>query len=270
MLDMNLQGRNVMVTGASGDIGAAISRALAAGGAHVFLHYHSSKDRVEALAQETVFQANGATIIRADLTQEAEVQQMFATIADGPGLHDLVCNAGYLQETQVALADMSLQQWTTTLDRNLTSTFLSLRAYLRQLPTTQITDPAVVLVGSMSGVWGQPGHTDYSVAKAGMTNGFLPTLKDEIIRIAPQGRVNLVAPGFVRTRMIETKLAAKEEMAKVLQTASLRKFATPEDVANAVAFLISGQLSGHITGEVIRLVGGKEGRVLFDTSEIEL
>ncbi|GAA6208485.1 hypothetical protein NBRC116601_17780 [Cognatishimia sp. WU-CL00825] len=198
------------------------------------------------------------------------MNDMFANISSDKIIHDFVCNAGYLQEEQVPLVDMSLSQWNTTVDRNLTSVFLSTRGYLGQLKNASVQDPSVVLIGSMSGVWGQPGLADYSAAKSAMTNGLLPTLKDEIIRLAPQGRVNLVAPGFVRTRMIKAKLDAEEEMKKVLQTASLRKFATPEDVANAVAFLISGQLSGHITGEIVRLVGGKEGRVLFDLSEIQV
>lgn len=260
------------MTGASGDIGAAIARQLASGGAHVLLHYHSSRDRVEALAGEQVFQTHGATILRADLTVEEEVQDMFSRVAADRVIHDFVCNAGYLKEEQVALSDMSLEQWNTTIERNLTSAFLSLRGYLNQLKnaSTPPRDPSVVLIGSMSGVWGQPGHSDYSAAKASFTSGLLPTLKDEIIRIAPQGRVNLVAPGFVRTRMIEAKLTAKDEMIKVLQTASLRKFATPEDVANAVTYLVSSHLSGHVTGETLRLVGGKEGRVLFDPSEIQL
>ncbi|WP_353533615.1 SDR family oxidoreductase [Cognatishimia sp. WU-CL00825] len=235
-----------------------------------FLHYQSSRNRIEALAREDAFQTNGATIVHADLTVEEDVNDMFANISSDKIIHDFVCNAGYLQEEQVPLVDMSLSQWNTTVDRNLTSVFLSTRGYLGQLKNASVQDPSVVLIGSMSGVWGQPGLADYSAAKSAMTNGLLPTLKDEIIRLAPQGRVNLVAPGFVRTRMIKAKLDAEEEMKKVLQTASLRKFATPEDVANAVAFLISGQLSGHITGEIVRLVGGKEGRVLFDLSEIQV
>jgi 3-oxoacyl-[acyl-carrier protein] reductase len=268
--DKNLQGRNVMVTGASGDIGAAIARVIASMGAHVYLHYHSSKDRVEALAREGIFQSSGATILGADLTSEDDVDNMFASLAAGTTIHDVVCNAGYLQQEQVPLVDMSLEQWHRTMDRNANATFLTLRAYLRQLVNGPVLDPAIVLIGSMSGVWGQPGHADYAAAKGSMTSGLLPTLKDEIVRIAPQGRINLVAPGFVRTKMIESKLQATAEMIKVLQTASLRKFATPNDVASAVAFLISGQLSGHITGEVIRLVGGKEGRILFRPEEIEM
>ncbi len=268
-MKLELNGRRILVTGASGDIGAAIARKLAASGAHLILHYNSSAERAQRLSRETCFAAQGATLVQADLTDEAACDTLFSGLAGNGGITDLVCNAGYLVEKSTPLQDMPLEQWNRTLTMNLTATFLTLRGYFRQLAQTACPDPAVVIVGSMSGVWGQPGHSDYASAKAAMTSGLLPSLKDEIVRIAPQGRVNLVAPGFVRTRMIAGKLADTLSMKKVLQTASLRKFATPEDVANSVSFLISPAQSGHITGEVIRLVGGKEGRVLFDLDEIE-
>lgn len=269
-MNLQLDKRTALVTGASGDIGAAIARVLAAGGAHVALHFHRSRKRAQSLADETVFQQSGRTLCQADLTSESAVSEMFDNlIASAGAVHSLICNAGYLNEQTVPLRDLSLAQWERTLESNLTSAFLTLREFLRRVEACKVEDPSIVIVASMSGVRGQPGHADYAAAKAAMVSGLLPTLKDEIVKISPRGRINLIAPGFVATRMVENKMRNQVEMRKVLQTASLRKFGIPEDVAYTAGFLASNALSGHITGEVIRMDGGKEGRILFDETEID-
>jgi 3-oxoacyl-[acyl-carrier protein] reductase len=267
----NFENSTVLVTGASGGIGSEIARQLAASGARVALHYNSNKSAAEKLKVEPVFQKNGADIFAADLTSEKEVAAMWQSIESEMGpVNTLICNAGYLQEESVLLEDMSIDQWQQTQDRNVLPYFLCMREFFRALKRHPFSNPSAVLVASMSGIWGQPGHCDYAAAKATATYGILPTLKDEIVRIAPQGRVNAVAPGFIQTEMIENKMKDQEGMKKVLQTASLRKVGQPSDVAAAVTFLASPKLSGHITGEIIRLAGGKEGRILFDSDEIEL
>ncbi len=269
-MNLQLEKRTALVTGASGDIGSAIARVLAAGGAHVALHFHRSLKRANALAREAVFQPNGSTLCQADLTSEAAVKEMLENLVTDTGaVHSLICNAGYLVERTTPLKDLSLEQWQRSIELNLTSTFLTLREFFRSVEACEVRDPSVVIIASMSGVWGQPGHADYAASKAAMVSGLLPTLKDEIVQIAPRGRVNLIAPGFVTTRMVEDKMRNRAEMRKVLQTASLRKFGTPEDIAFTAGFLASNALSGHITGEVIRMAGGKEGRILFDEKEID-
>lgn len=266
-----LSGKVALVTGASGGIGSAIARSMAEAGATIAAHYHSSKAEAQALAVESVFEQGGIFLCQADLTVELEVADLWRSVGSELGpIEILIANAGYLDETVQPIGTLELTQWRQTLDRNLTATFLTLREFMRGIEGWAITEPACVMISSMSGVWGQPGHSDYAAAKAALNYGLLPTVKDELVRIAPRGRINAIAPGFVATRMIRNKLANVREMKRALQTASLRKLATPEDVAHLAVFLATNQLSGHITGEMIRLTGGKEGRILFDESDISL
>ena len=94
-----------------------------------------------------------------------------------------------------------------------------------------------------------------------MTNGLLLSLKNEIVATAPLARVNLVAPGWTVSPMTEKDLT-EETVARVTATMSLRKVATAEDVARAIAFLCSPLAAGHVTGQVITVAGGMEGRLL--------
>ncbi|BHH83459.1 SDR family NAD(P)-dependent oxidoreductase [Desulforhopalus sp. 52FAK] len=267
----SLENSVALVTGASGGIGQEISRQLAAKGAKIAIHYNSNKSAAQSLKDEDVFLKNGAAIFSADLTKEQDVASMWSEVESQLGVvKTLICNAGYLQEQATPIQDMSLEQWQKTQDANVLPYFFCMREFFRSLKRKPLENPSAVLVTSMSGVWGQPYHCDYGAAKAAANYGLLPSLKDEIVKISPQGRVNAVAPGFIMTGMVENTMKDTERMKKVLQTASLRKFGEPTDVASAVTFLACPELSGHMTGEIMRLSGGKEGRILFDSDEITL
>lgn len=270
-MEKSLENSVALVTGASGGIGSAISRQLAAKGARVAIHYNRNKTVASSLNDEEIFRKNGAAIFAADLSREQDVETLWQEVEAELGpVNTLICNAGYLKEEAVPLEDMSVEQWQQTQDGNVLPYFLCMRQFFRSLKQHPFKKPSAVLVGSMSGVWGQPYHCDYAAAKAAAMYGILPSLKDEIVKIAPQGRVNAVAPGFIKTAMVAKKMEDTVGMTKVLQTASLRKFGEPHDVAAAVTFLACPDLSGHITGEIIRLAGGKEGRILFESNEITL
>ncbi len=267
----SLENSVALVTGSSGGIGSEISRQLAAKGATIAIHYNSNKSAASLLKDEEIFLENGAAIFSADLSREEDVLDMWQKVEGELGpVSTLICNAGYFQEQAIPLQDMSLEQWQKTQDGNVLPYFLCMREFFRALQRHPFSNPSAVLVTSMSGVWGQPYHCDYAAAKAAAAYGILPSLKDEIVKIAPQGRVNAVAPGFIKTGMVANKMKDTEGMKKVLQTASLRKLGEPRDVASAVTFLACPDMSGHITGEIIRLAGGKEGRILFESDEITL
>jgi 3-oxoacyl-[acyl-carrier protein] reductase len=254
-MELGLEGTAVLVTGGAGGIGSATARALAAEGVKVAVHYHSSAAAAERLAAEV-----GGVALQADLRDEAAADALVPRAVAALGrLDGCVANAGTWDPEDVPVAQMSLERWRTTLDANLTATFLTARAYMRHVAETG--EGSLVLVGSTAGIFGEAGHADYASSKAGITHGLLLSLKNEIVRVAPNGRVNLVAPGWTVTPMTEKDLT-QETVDRVTATMALRKVATAEDVARAIVVLCSPLAAGHVTGQVVTVAGGMEGRLL--------
>jgi 3-oxoacyl-[acyl-carrier protein] reductase len=251
-METELAGKRVLVTGASGGIGSACARAFAAEGAEVVVHYHRGRERAEVLAAEL----GRAVVIGADLTREEEVGRLFA---EAGRLDVCAAVAGVWPAEDVPVWELPLERWRATLDANLTSTFLTARGFLRQLEG----DGALVLVGSTAGIFGEAGHADYAAAKSAVLGGLLLSLKNEVVRRAPQARVNAVAPGWTESEMTRGHVS-EEQVRRVSRTMALRKVAQPEDVARQVVVLASPELSGHVTGQVVTVAGGMEGRVVHE------
>jgi 3-oxoacyl-[acyl-carrier protein] reductase len=265
-MESKLSNRVVLVTGASGGIGGELVRVFVAEGARVVAHFNEHGEAVRELAKES-----GAACVPfgADLTLEAEVERLFAEIEAGLGpVEILVANAGYWPTEDVPLQRMTLKQWEGTLAVNLTSVFLCMREFFRGIARHQLADPAGVLIGSTAGLFGESGHSDYAAAKAGLIYGLARSLKNEICRLAPRGRVNVVCPGWTLTRQKQTTLDPAA-VQRAVQTIPLRKIGRPHDVAMAVVYLASSHLSGHVSGQIVTVSGGMEGRVLYRPEEID-
>ena len=246
----------MVITGASGGIGSACARAFASEGAHVLVHFHRGEERARALATEL----GGAPVAQADLTVEADVDRLFDEARSALGRID-VCAAvhGVWPRDDEPVWELPLARWDETMRQNLTATFLVARAFLREVERTG--HGSLVLVGSTAGVFGEAGHADYAAAKSAITGGLLLSLKNEIARIAPRGRVNAVAPGWTESPMTRG-LVDEEQVRAVSRTMALRKVAQPEDVAAQVVVLSSDTLSGHVTGQLMVVAGGMEGRTV--------
>jgi 3-oxoacyl-[acyl-carrier protein] reductase len=252
-MQTGLAGKRVLVTGASGGIGSACARAFSAEGADVVLHFHRGRERAEELAAEL---RGAATVVGADLTREDEVDRLFAAAGS---LDVCAAVAGVWPSDDVPVWELPLERWRATLDANLTATFLTARGFLRQLEG----EGALVLVGSTAGIVGEAGHADYAAAKSAILGGLLLSLKNEVVRKNPLARVNAVAPGWTESPMTRGHVSA-EQVQRISRTMALRKVAQPEDVANQVVVLASPVLSGHVTGQVVTVAGGMEGRVIHD------
>ena len=255
-METGLAGKGVLVTGGAGGIGSACVRAFAAEGARVAIHYRTSRAQAEELAAEV----GAAAAIAADLTDEGETDRLFAQAREALGQID-VCAAvaGVWPHDDEPVWKMPLERWRATLDANLTATFLTARGFLREVERTG--HGSLVLVGSTAGRFGEAGHADYAAAKAALQGGLLLSLKNEIVRIAPRGRVNAVAPGWTVSPMTRGALDP-EVVDRITRTMALRKVAEADDIARAVVVLASDELSGHVTGELVTVAGGMEGRTL--------
>jgi len=252
-METGLTGKRVLVTGASGGIGSACARAFAEEGADVVLHFHRGKERAEELAAEL---SGGTVVLGADLTREDEVDRMFAAAGS---LDVCAAVAGVWPSADVPVWELPLRRWRATVDANLTATFLTARGFLRQLEG----DGALILVGSTAGIVGEAGHADYAAAKSAILVGLLLSLKNEVVRKSPLARVNAVAPGWTESAMTRGHVS-EEQVGRISRTMALRKIALPEDVARQVVVLASPLLSGHVTGQVVTVAGGMEGRVIHD------
>jgi 3-oxoacyl-[acyl-carrier protein] reductase len=253
-VETGLRDKRVLVTGGSGGIGAACVRAFTEEGARVAVHYHQGRERAEAVG--------GDVVVGGDLTDEEQVERVFAEArAALGGLDVCAAVAGVWPSKDVPVWKLPLERWEQTLRANLTTTFLTAREFLREVERNG--HGSLVLIASTAGIFGEAGHADYAAAKSAIAGGLLLSLKNEIARIAPLGRVNVVAPGWTESPMTRGHVDP-DRIRAVSRTMALRKVAQPEDVARAVVALASDEISGHITGQVVTVAGGMEGRVVHD------
>ena len=266
-MDSGLKGEHVLITGASGGIGQAITKLFDEEECCLSLHYHKNEERILKFSSELT---SKYTLFQADLSSESSTNKLFhESIRTYGRIDHLVVNHGIWPADEVPVHKMSLEQWDNTMATNLRAAFMCSKYFLQNLEKFPNDVASIVYIGSTAGIFGEAGHVDYSVSKAGLY-GLMLSLKNEIIHLASRGRVNLVAPGWTISPMTEQFIEDHEMIRVALQTMPLKKLARPQDIASVVVFLSSDKLSGHISGQVITVAGGMEGRRLFEPKEIDI
>ncbi|CZE47134.1 3-oxoacyl-ACP reductase FabG [Campylobacter geochelonis] len=244
---MKFSGKNVLVTGASRGIGAEICRVLAGYGLKVWINYRSKPEIADALMKEIIANGGEAAVVKFDATNEAEFIEAINLIVQSDGeLSYLVNNAGVTND-KLALR-MKLEDFTSVIDANLTSAFIGSREALKVMSKKRFG--AVVNVASIVGEMGNAGQVNYSASKGGMIAMSKSFAKEAASRNV---RFNCVTPGFIATDM--TEVLSEEVKKSYTDAVALKRFGTPNDVAQGVAFLLS-DASSYITGDVLKINGG--------------
>ncbi|KAJ4480956.1 NAD(P)-binding protein [Lentinula aciculospora] len=272
-LDLELQDVHVLITGASGGIGLETAKLFLKQGAKVTAHYNSNSTTLRSL--ESQFPSTQLFSVQAELTSESSIESIFASARAYFGLEVqiLVVNHGIWPSQDKMIWEMELEQWNRTIDVNLTASFLISKHFLRSLAKDEVKDEVkmnanIVFVGSTAGRFGEKGHSDYAASKSALMYGLVLTLKNEIVKIASQGRVNCVAPGWVRTPLAEEALRDPDVVYRALATTPLKKVATTYDTAMQIVLLSSTKVSGHVSGQIVNVAGGMEGRLLNKPEDI--
>ncbi len=236
-----------LVTGGSRGIGRAIALQLAQSGAAVAVNYAARVDAADAVVKEITDAGGQALAVEADVSRPAAVEAMFDTVGKQFGAIDiLVNNAGITRDD--LLLRMDLDQWDDVLAVNLRSVYLTSKAALRGMLRARWG--RIISIGSVAGLAGNPGQTNYAAAKAGLI-GFSKSLAKEV---GSRGiTVNVVAPGFIETDM--TGALGDDAAESAAKATSLGRLGRPDEIASAVGYLASEQAS-YITGQVLVVDGG--------------
>ena len=243
------KGRVALITGATGGIGVAIARRLAADGATLALHYRSNPEAAAKLADE--LRAAGATCetFQADLAAkegDPAKELVNAVVVKFGRLDILVNNAGILNDATVSF--MSDEQWTDTLNMDLTVPFKLIRAAAMNMARQRWG--RIVNMASDAGRMGSANRSNYAAAKEGLV-GLTRSIARELAGLGV--RANAVSPGFVETNMVSN--ITDKRRAELYREIPCRRFAKPEEVAALIAFLCSDD-ADYITGQVISINGG--------------
>jgi glucose 1-dehydrogenase len=252
-----LKGQKALVTGANSGIGKAVAIALGEAGADVVVNYVRGEDSARDVVENISEAGSNAIALQADVSQEAQVQQMFRAMFDEFGTIDILVNNAGLQQ-DAAFDKMTLQQWNTVIGINLTGQFLCAREAVREFKRRGVRHEVSVAAGKiicMSSVhevipWG--GHANYAASKGGV----MLLMKSMAQELAPfRIRINSICPGAIRTPINRTAWDTPEAYESLLTLIPYQRIGEPEDIGRVAVFLASDQ-ADYITGASIYVDGG--------------
>ena len=252
-----LTGQPALVTGANSGIGRAVALGLARAGADVVVNYVTQPEAAEAVVAEIQAMGRRAVAIRADVSQEADVERMFAeAIAEFGTLHIVVSNAGLQRDAPYD--QMTLEQWNTVIGVNLTGQFLCTRAATREFKRRGVVPGVSQAAGKiicMSSVHQQipwAGHANYAASKGGV----MLLMKSIAQELAPYLiRVNGIAPGAIRTPINTAAWETPSAYAELMTLVPYKRIGEPDDIAQAAVWLAS-DAADYVTGATLFVDGG--------------
>jgi 3-oxoacyl-[acyl-carrier protein] reductase len=244
---MDLKGKNCIVTGGSRGIGKAIALTFAKLGANIAITYSRSADAANDVVSEIEKSGSKGIALQADATDYSKAEEVIAKVIEEWGSLDvLVNNAGITKDNLILR--MNEEQWDAVINTNLKSVFNYSKAAAK--PMMRARGGSIINIGSVVGISGNAGQSNYAASKAGLI-GFTKSYAKELA--SRNIRANVVAPGYIMTEMTEN--LDEKVLESIKQETPLGRAGNPEEVSNVVAFLAS-DLSSYITGEVLRVDGG--------------
>ncbi len=252
-----LQGQTALVTGASSGIGEGIAQAMADADARVFVNYVSDEDAANRVVQRIRERGGVALAVKADVSKEDQVLRMFQVIFEKYGTVDiLVNNAGVQRDAQ--FKDMTLAQWQSVIDINLTGQFLCSREAVREfirrgiVPERSASAGKIICISSVHEAIPWAGHVNYAASKGGV----MLLMKSMSQELAPHKiRVNSIAPGAIKTNINRRAWETPEAEARLLELIPYKRVGETRDIASAAVWLVSDE-SDYVNGITLVVDGG--------------
>jgi glucose 1-dehydrogenase len=253
----SLHGQKALVTGASSGIGRGIALALGRAGADVCVNYRKGKDAADEVVQEIQDYGRDAFSYAADVSNESQVQEMFASVKERFGTVDILVNNAGLQQ-DAAFEEMTLSQWQKVIDVNLTGQFLCAREAVREfkrrgvLPEVSCAAGKIIHVSSVHEIIPWAGHANYAASKGGVML-LMKSIAQEVA--GERIRVNGIAPGAVKTPINRDAWGTQEAYDALMELVPYNRIGEPDDIGRAAVWLAS-DASDYVTGISLVVDGG--------------
>jgi len=252
-----LRGQKALVTGASSGIGRAVAVALGEAGADVVVNYVSGEAQAREVAEEIEAYGSAAAVERADVSNEAEVERMYASMLERFGTIDILVNNAGLQQ-DAPFDQLTLAQWNKVIAVNLTGQFLCARAAVREFkhrgvrPEISCSAGKILCISSVHEVIPWAGHVNYAASKGGV----MLMMKSIAQEVAPYRiRVNSISPGAIRTPINMEAAGTPEADEELLKLIPNRRIGEPAEIGRAAAWLAS-DYADYVNGVSLFVDGG--------------